>query len=212
MAHNINDCWRTPKWLYDELNTLYGPFDIDLCATRENSKCEHLCWDFLNSLTGSINSNCIGTIYDDVETGIISNGFMNPPYSNAKPFIEKAWEHSKLMKIVCLIKCDPSTSMWQIFYDFQTGKPKPGCDIKLINKRIQFDPPPEMGAILIKGRWHINCVSCINGKVKTFSNQLNRVIEGTANCYRCGGTGKTKLSGPSFPSCILIFDRRNEND
>ncbi|HXS60809.1 MAG TPA: DNA N-6-adenine-methyltransferase [Candidatus Sulfopaludibacter sp.] len=36
----LSDEWRTPQWLFDELNKEFN-FDIDLCATKENSKCKN---------------------------------------------------------------------------------------------------------------------------------------------------------------------------
>jgi hypothetical protein len=36
---SISDAWCTPQALFDELSKKYGPFDIDLCATADNSKC-----------------------------------------------------------------------------------------------------------------------------------------------------------------------------
>lgn len=160
------DEWRTPDWLFDKLNEEYGPFDIDLCATRENARCSEFCPNYLLDIIGNVGSNCIGLLAKDITNKIC---FMNPPYSNPKPFIEKAWADSQYCKIVCLIKCDPSTSMWNTFYNFETNSPKLGCTIKLLNKRVQFDLP-----------------------------------------IRIAPT--KKLSGPSFPSCILIFDRRNIPD
>lgn len=147
----LSDEWETPQELFDELNKEFN-FDIDLCATRENSKCDAYYVDYLNAN------------YIDWDVG-----FMNPPYSNPKPFIEKAWEDSKHCKIVCLVKCDPSTKWWATFWQYVPNIPrgyrgsKPGCEVRFFPKRIKFTPP--------KG-W-----------------------EGRA-------------SSPSFPSALLIFDRR----
>ena len=43
-----SDSWETPQWLFDELNAEFN-FDIDLCATEENSKCGIYCSDYLNT-------------------------------------------------------------------------------------------------------------------------------------------------------------------
>lgn len=190
MKENVNDCWRTPDWLFDKLNKEFN-FDIDLCASKNNAKCLWYLTDYLNTDMHS------RTRPDSFPAKC---AFMNPPYSNAKPFIQKAWDDSKHCKIVCIIKCDPSTSMWQIFYDFQTGKPKPGCDIKLINKRIQFDPPLQYKAWKIGQKWAIECDHCIGTKTINWP---------AIPCTTCKATGYKILSGPAFPSCLLIFDRRN---
>lgn len=216
----ISDQWQTPMALFNVLDKggIYQGipfdgfnFDIDLCATRENSKCNHLCWDFLNSLTGSKDSNCIGTIYDDVEAGIINVGFMNPPYSNPRPFIEKAWEHSKIMKIVCLVKCDPSTRWWATFWDYNDLRckicgwdtdgcdhfeddaywyngPKPGCDYVFFPKRIKFDPPQQLidsGEVWEEGA---DCPGCTEGMTGAGPIEAKIIL----NCKSCSGKGILK--------------------
>jgi len=168
---NISDQWQTPDWLFEELNKEFQ-FDIDLCATKENSKCPIWYNDYLkNKCEGTRKDGCYvrGIGYVDA----LSNAFMNPPYSNPRPFIEKAWEDSKHCKIVCLVKCDPSTKWWATFWNYEDvfldgglcalEGPKPGCEVRFFPKRIKFDPPK-------------------------------------------GFTGKT--SGPSFPSALIIMDRR----
>ncbi len=104
---------------------------------------------------------------------------------NPQPFIQKAWEDSRHCKMVCLVKCDPSTRWWATFWDYGSNcscvgiprfltcnkcnkdnifrGPKPGCEVRFFPKRIKFDPP--------KG------------------------FEG-------------KVSSPSFPSALVIMDRR----
>lgn len=156
---NPNDEWMTPQWLFDELNKEFN-FDIDLCATRENSKCNHLCWDFLHGLTGSKDSNCIGTIYDDYEHGLISCGFINPPYSNPKPFIEKAWEVSELFPVICLLPNTIKTCKYMDILDENGGlktfrKWKPGIEIRDLARRTGFSHPtkdpssPSFGCMVI---------------------------------------------------------------
>lgn len=152
----ISDSWQTPDWLFKQLDEEFN-FSVDLCATLENKKCDAWTSDYLTTPDNVMKiQNC---------------AFMNPPYSNPRPFIEKAWEDSKHCKIVCLVKCDPSTKWWATFwhYNFRSqdtmySGPKTGCEVRFFPKRVKFDPPS-------------------------------------------GWEGKT--SGPSFPSCILIFDRRN---
>ncbi len=151
------DSWETPQWLFDELDAEFH-FDADLCCTQYNNKC------------------CIGvTSYFEYEPYQGSVNFMNPPYSNPRPFIEKAWDDSRFCKIVCLVKCDPSTRWWATFWNYldiednyrqtvhRKAGPKDGCEVRFFPKRIKFTPPE-------------------------------------------GFEGKS--SGPSFPSALLIFDRR----
>ncbi len=135
----LSDCWETPEWLFNELDQEFN-FDIDLCANESNRKCEYWCKDYLTT---------------DLSPFLqVSSAFMNPPYSKPKPFIEKAWEDSKHRKIVCLVKCDPSTEWWATFWDHKEvvrcgsnnrpvyyHGPKPGCQVRFFPKRIKFDPP-----------------------------------------------------------------------
>lgn len=99
----IQDNWETPQWLYDELNEEFN-FYIDLCATRENKKCRWWTEDYFQ--------------WGIIESAKPSNisAFMNPPYSNPYPFIEKAWEDSKHCKIVCILPAKTDTKWWRIFW------------------------------------------------------------------------------------------------
>ena len=143
----LNDSWQTPQWLFVKLNNEFQ-FDIDLCTNGENSKCDMCVTQYFEF-----------TPYED------STCFMNPPYSNKLPFIEKAWEDSKYCKIVILVPVDTSTKWWAVFWDYENHKPKEGCEYpRFFNKRIKFDKPQGL---------------------------------------------ETGSSGPTFPSCVLVFDRRN---
>lgn len=232
------DCWETPEWLFKELSEKYGPFDIDLCATRGNSKCEYYCIDYLNDLYKHLAIDRIHNFKGNTKTC-----FMNPPYSNPKPFIEKAWEDSKHCKIVCLVKCDPSTKWWATFWNYTTiwecekcgfqyvgnydqhcvcgawsgyyihlienKGPKPGCEVHFLPKRVQFDPPKEMNAWKEGKSWYVKCYApgCYGDGINGHTIEDGEVVE--IECGHCKGTGKKKLSGPSFASAVVIMDRRN---
>lgn len=119
MMNKLSDQWQTPTWLFDELDKEFN-FRIDLCANERNCKSQFYFEDYLtNKNPGQF---CVNE-YETFEFIIDNlNGefscFMNPPYSNPKPFIEKAWEDSKHCKIVCLVKCDPSTKWWATFWEY----------------------------------------------------------------------------------------------
>jgi hypothetical protein len=250
----LSDEWRTPQKLFYELSKKYGPFDIDLCATKENTKCQPYYTDYLNDVYNR------STIIDDVKTDeklILSLrqiykgdsdyfgnenivAWCNPPYSNPLPFIKKAWEDSKYCKIVLLVKVDTSTKWWSVFWNYDTpipcegpniydsyyltdskcrnglvtvylpdgegtrkelicnncngtgaqgyyNGPKLGCTVHFLPKRIQFDPPKEMGAWKEK----IECKKCdgkgevpyINGDQKVF------LPDWPQTCSECVGKG-----------------------
>ena len=203
----MNNCpisseWCTPDDLFNVLDKggVYQGipfdgfnFDIDLCATKENSKCNLYCTDYLNNKYNNLTeewSEC-GDIEFDNNANLDKYGdrpyyikqvtcWLNPPYGNPKPFIEKAWDDSKHCKIVCLVKCDPSTQWWATFWNYQTQTkiirvpepdfgigyedkeilikpgPKPGCSQPIyLPKRIKFDPPQQL--IDSKEVWDLNC-------------------------------------------------------
>lgn len=186
------DAWETPKDLYNILDKggeymgiRFGGFyfDVDLCATHNNTKCSVFYTDYLNNIISYLIRDILklkrASWYSKAGTA-----FMNPPYSNPKPFIQKAWEDSKHFKIVCLVKCDPSTQWWATFWDYNQGKPKLGCEVRFFPKRIKFDPP---------SAW------VESGKVWYEKGWMTR-----------GQDGKEKpLPGPSFPSALVIMDRRD---
>jgi phage N-6-adenine-methyltransferase len=143
-----SDSWCTPDDLFDVLDKggVYQGmefegfnFDIDLCATSENSKCYQYYTNYLNETHVQNDLDPDGPL--SLQELSISCAFMNPPYSNPKPFIEKAWQDARYCKIVCLVKVDTSTKWFSVFYDYVLQKPRPGCQIIFFPKRIKFDPP-----------------------------------------------------------------------
>lgn len=117
-----SDLWETPQWLFDELNKEFN-FAWDLCCNEENKKCDLSPVDYLK----------YDLSWDDKPC------FMNPPYSNPLPFIQKAYEDSKYCTIVMLIKCDTSTKAWGVFWDYENNKPKSGVEVRFLPKRIKFE-------------------------------------------------------------------------
>lgn len=250
--NKLSDQWQTPTWLFDELDKEFN-FRIDLCANERNCKSQFYFEDYLtNKNPGQF---CVNE-YETFEFIIDNlNGefscFMNPPYSNPKPFIEKAWEDSKHCKIVCLVKCDPSTKWWATFWDYnivhyynscregmcgkiiqndylteeqKNGKryacahgwtteaikkiysgPKPGCEVRFLPKRVQFDPPQQLidsGEVWKVGnKWAKECEHCIGTKTINWP---------AIQCTTCKGKGYIELSGPTFSSALVIMDRRKE--
>lgn len=294
--NKLSDCWQTPQWLFDQLNEQHGPFDIDLCASLLNFKVRAL----IDDSSADVRDYLKTPLDKYLTRGSIF--FMNPPYSNPRPFIEKAWEDSKYCKIVCLVKCDPSTKWWATFWNYEnilgetlcvwcrkgkgrngtndyttpcefclgTGKnfnvliegagPKPGCQVLFLPKRVQFDPPQEL---IDSGEVWAECSKCKLGYyqdsnvgenvfnteagcIQCGNNKFNwvqkctctkeslcyncdgygytvvqedhyrrynipcRVCEGNniRNCVKCKGKGYIKLSGPTFPSAVVIMDRK----
>lgn len=188
----LSDQWQTPMWLFDELDNRFN-FNIDLCATDFNRKKDHHLSDFLDD--DPILLNPVGIQGRLSSFDFIKCGFINPPYSDLYPFVSRAFDISKKMLVVSLLKADASTKWWGIFWDYQTQQPKAGCRIeypsqkgKNQGRRVKFDPPPKH--ILEKYLEHGT------EKDKKLATSL---LEG-------------KITTPAFPSAIVIFDRRHLTD
>lgn len=140
-----SDLWETPLDLFNDLHKEFS-FDIDLCSNGSNNKVSRYC-----------------TEYFALEPGSFKCGFMNPPYSCPKAFIEKAYDDSLHSTIVALIKCDTSTQTWAVIWDYETGQPKPGVTVRFLPKRLKFNHPdvykpmtaPFPSAIIIMNRQNL---------------------------------------------------------
>ena len=64
------DFWRTPQWLFDLLDSEFGPFDLDAAATPTDARCDAFLTVLDNALTIDWSSRG-------------SRVFVNPPYSRA---------------------------------------------------------------------------------------------------------------------------------
>lgn len=111
--------WETPKWLFDELNREYGPFDLDPCANEINHKC--LRWFGESPAGGGLNELWLGRVY------------MNPPYGRGvSKWMRHAYECSRLgAKVCCLVPASVCTAWW---HDWVEGKAK----YKFWRGRIKF--------------------------------------------------------------------------
>ncbi len=173
----LSDEWRTPQWLFDELDREFA-FNIDLCATPQNRKCNY--FHYKDLLIVEKLPKVFPTDHCDFDT---PRCFMNPPYSDPKPFVQKAWELSKDGIIVCLLKCDPSTRWWSIFWDHDKHAAKEGCSVRFLSKRVKFDPPTK--EVL---DWFLEHGSEKDKKL------ADRLLNG-------------KVTTPAFPSAIVVMDR-----
>ncbi len=109
--------WGTPQVLYDGLSTEFN-FTVDVCATYENTKCEHF-WD--KEMDGLLrdwsNHNC----------------WMNPPYGREIiKWVKKAYDESlRGATVVCLLPSRTDTRWW---HDY-VMKAK---EIRFIKGRLKF--------------------------------------------------------------------------
>lgn len=89
--------WATPQDLFDRLNAIYH-FDLDVCATADNAKCE--------------------TYYTKVDDGLTQRWrgrcWMNPPYGREiGRWMKKAYDESREgATVVCLVPARTDTAWW----------------------------------------------------------------------------------------------------
>jgi len=124
MFSKKSDEWSTPQHIFDELDKEFQ-FDIDVAATKENSKCafyitkETNALEYSWSLAGQTNNTTC---------------WLNPPYSMCKEFIKKAYEESlEGNTIVALI---PSRTDTKWFHEYIYNKPN--VEIRFIKGRLKF--------------------------------------------------------------------------
>ncbi len=118
--------WGTPQAFFDEINEEFN-FDIDVCATQDNHKCEtwfgHTSLGFEDALLHDWYNN----IYN-------SNVFwMNPPYGREIiKWMKKAYEESlKGATVVCLVPSRTDTKWW---WEYAMKG-----EIRFIRGRLKFD-------------------------------------------------------------------------
>lgn len=103
-----NDLWETPTAVYKRLDREFG-FIADMAASENNAK-NH---KFYTEDDDSLEFNWVDRI--DGESALIagSSVFVNPPYSNPMPWIQKAIEaQADGLTVVMLLNADPSVGWW----------------------------------------------------------------------------------------------------
>lgn len=94
---SATDDWATPQAVFDEWNARYN-FDLDVCATVENTKCER----FFTTTEDGLAQEWQGTCW------------MNPPYGRViGAWVRKAYETSRRgHTVVCLLPARTDTAWW----------------------------------------------------------------------------------------------------
>lgn len=95
---SATDLWATPQDFFDRVNARFG-FELDVCATAENSKCEL----FFDASVDGLKQNWGSAVC-----------WMNPPYGRAiGPWVRKAYESSVAgATVVCLVPARTDTAWW----------------------------------------------------------------------------------------------------
>ncbi len=108
--------WATPQSLFDELNEVWG-FQLDVCATPENAKCEKFFTESDDGLSQDWGEHVC---------------WMNPPYGRGiKHWIKKAHDSAENgATVVCLLPSRTDTAYW---HDYVMKG-----DITFIRGRLKF--------------------------------------------------------------------------
>ena len=90
--------WATPQHFFDLLSKEFGGFQRDLAASEDNTKCSKYYDKSTDTLKKQWKGRC----------------WLNPPYNNIRPFLQKAYESSveNGATIVCLVPASTGTKWW----------------------------------------------------------------------------------------------------
>jgi len=138
----IGDQWRTPDLIWWGINSMFGPFVLDLFADESNAKCEAYY---------SAEDNALSQNWSERLTELNGAAYANPPYSRASQHdgqyitgMRQIMAHTLAMReaggrYVFLIKAATGEAWW----------PEDADHIAFIRGRISFDLPtwyrPEEG-------------------------------------------------------------------
>lgn len=93
------DCWQTPPEIFNALNAEFN-FKLDAAASEENALCEQFI---------AAEQNTLDTPWCDyLQKGYV---WLNPPYSNPRPFVKKAAEENSKHFIGCVMLLPADTSV-----------------------------------------------------------------------------------------------------
>ena len=98
MMSSNTDLWETPQAFFAQQSALYGPFDVDVCATQSNAKCAVYFDKAMDGLKQTWKGKC----------------WMNPPYGRGiGAWMKKAYESAgNGTVVVCLVPARTDTKWW----------------------------------------------------------------------------------------------------
>jgi phage N-6-adenine-methyltransferase len=98
MLTSDRDSWETPPEIFERCNAEFR-FDLDVCATPDNAKCERYYTPEMDGLAQEWRGRC----------------WMNPPYGRAIwRWMQKAYEAAQTTAdvVVCLVPARTDTAWW----------------------------------------------------------------------------------------------------
>ena len=115
---HATDEWETPQDFFDELNRIYH-FDLDVCATEQNAKCDR----FFNSKQDGLKKSWGGATI-----------WCNPPYSNIIEWCRKATEEQQNGTTTVMLVPARTDTKWFHEYVWQ----KQNVDVQFVRGRLRF--------------------------------------------------------------------------
>lgn len=120
----VDDRATTPA-LFAALEQRFGKFTLDVAASRENAKCLRF---FTREDDGLSKTWCYERVW------------CNPPYSNIRPWVEKAWAEAGCAKSIVMILPANRTeqSWWQEEVEPFRDRDDRALRVEFIASRIRF--------------------------------------------------------------------------
>lgn len=110
------DEWETPMVFFNKINTSHGPFDLDPCARPETAKAPN----YFTKADDGLSKEWRGRVW------------CNPPYSNPRPWIEKALRSFPNIARAVFLLPNSTDTTW--FHELV----KPNAEIIFLRGRIRF--------------------------------------------------------------------------
>lgn len=229
----LSDCYQTPQWLFDLLDKEFN-FLIDVCTDSYkgseletfNAKKDYYLSDAKDEWFPQIFE-----IFHEAELLTSSNGrdpdnldevmseysiFMNPPYSDPGPYLERAWEFSKYMRVVCLVRDDPSTNWYQNLIQYAGSLPSHvlttywvSKDCPLMHKELRKNHKLHIIRLPERLRFEASFEMLREDYLKDNPSHNVQSIPKTTKNFRPTEDGRIECKNVyNFPCCIMIMDRR----
>ncbi len=130
-----SDEWYTPRRSFDAWNEEFG-FDLDPCATAESAKCTRYFTSYQDGL---------------VQSWAGARVYCNPPYSNIRPWVLKAWDAVLIERAAVVVLLVPTWSdraWWQDEVEPFRDVPAGGLRVTYRHGLRRGDLAPRRGASL----------------------------------------------------------------
>jgi hypothetical protein len=153
--------WRTPPEFFKQLDDEFH-FTLDVAASHENALCKKYCtlegtfdeWDCNNPECATWHhgevSELDGLNYDWAGQTV----FCNPPYSDVRPWVERASEHQNDSTLSVLLLAPSVDAAWwhDFIWDGVMHRPYERIEVRFLRGRIRFvHPDPEKRETAFKG-------------------------------------------------------------